>query len=436
MTSEKWCLASGDGHVGAPTPVYKDYLEKRLHPAFDEYLASHKWRWSPASPHSYFPTSFHNKFHGTEGFDPMIGTALTWDANLRLKAMDQGGIACDVFNPDDQSSNDPPFGSGLANAAVEGESGAGTYPPEMVRMGARAYNRWLADFCSADFDRLRGLIVLGTLDDVNWCVDEIHRAYESGLTTGILLPLEYYLPLYHHPRYDILWEACVELDLGVEVHLSKGTPSYLGDDPWTERFMWGFEANWFAQRPLWTMILGGVLERYPTLRLVFTELGMNWVAPLLAQLDNDFSFRMEMNASREGLKRRVDLSLTPAEYWERQCFVTHSASQKPEDFTGEQFDKTPNVVWGADLGHAEGIWPYAGFPGFGIEGLDLPGANLTPIDKVLHGLLGGRTVEKMRPVLTENFFRAYPNVSRERLQATVDRIGPTTAELGLVVDSA
>ena len=421
MADEKWCVACGDGHVGAPTAVYRDYLEQRLHRQFDEFLETHKWRWSPVSEDSFFGVDFHDKFRGTEGYDPQVGTALAWDPALRLKAMDRGGIACEVLNPDDQNSNDPPFGSGLANAAVDGEN----YPPELVRMGARAYNRWLAEFCSADPNRLRGLVLLGTLDDVNWCVEEVYRAYEAGLTTGILLPLEYYLPLYHHPRYDILWQACVDLDLSIEVHVSKGNPNYLGEDPFTERFLWGYEAMWFAKRPLWSMIVGGILERYPTLRLVFTEMGMDWVAPLLAELDWNFAFyRGPMRASREGLKRRVDLSLKPSEYWQRQCFVTHSSNQVSKEFSGELFDQTPNMVYGSDLGHAEGIWPYAGFPGARYD-------HSEPIEGFIKSLLGGLPAEKMRPYLTDNFFRAYPNVERSALQRTVDRIGSTANDLGL-----
>ena len=421
MADEKWCIASGDGHVGAPTPVYRDYLEKRLHRQFDEFFETHKWRWSPVSEDCFFPEGFHDKFRGTEGYDPQIGHSVTWDPELRLKAMDQGGIACEILNPDDQSSNDPPFGSGLANAAVQGEN----YPPELVRMGARAYNRWLADFCSTDPDRLCGLILLGSLDDVNWCVEEIYRAYESGLTAGILLPLEYYLPLYHHPRYDILWEALVELDLTVEVHVSKGTPSYLGEDPFTERFLWGYEASWFAKRPLWSMIIGGTFERYPTLRIAFTEMGMDWVAPLLAELDFNYSvFSGPMKASREGVKRRVDLSMKPSEYWQRHCFVTHSSYQVSKEFSGELFDKTPNMVYGSDLGHAEGTWPYAGFPGANYP-------HSTSIEGFLPSLLGGLPAEQVRPVLTDNFFKAYPNVKRGPLQPTVDRIGPTADEMDL-----
>ena len=186
-----------------------------------------------------------------------------------------------MLNPDDQNSNDPPFGSGIANTALCAEE----FTPDLVRAGARSYNRWLADFCSADPKRLLGLTILGTLDDVNWCVEELHRAHAGGLTTGVLLPLDYYLPLYHHKRYDMLWEACIELNLTIQVHISKGNPVYHSDDPVTELMMATWEAKWYGQRPLWCLIFGGVFDRYPDLRVGFAEFGCDWVAPLLSKLD-------------------------------------------------------------------------------------------------------------------------------------------------------
>jgi predicted TIM-barrel fold metal-dependent hydrolase len=430
VSKDRVCLASGDGHVGAPTEIYRDYLERRLHDAFDEFAAEHLQRWSPASAESYVPANFHDKFLGTDGFDPARGSPVTWDAELRLKALDQGGIACETLFPDDQNRNDAPFGSGLVPAKIV--AGTAQYPPELVRAGARAYNRWLADFCSADPDRLRGLTLLGTLDDVNWCVEEITRAHETGLRTGIVLPLEYYQPLYHHRRYDMLWDCCVELDLSVAVHIGGGQPTYLGEDPWVERFMSVFEAYFFAQRPLWSMMFGGVLERFSTLRLVFTEMGVDWVVPLLDKLASDFSFTMPMQASRH-TDRRVELSLTPAEYWRRQCFVAHSAGQKRSEFEGDEFDRVPNMVWGADVGHGEGIWPVVGFPRpVGVaENFRIDVAELTPISGAVKDLLGGLPGTTLRPYLEQNFFHAYPNIDRRRLDAVVERIGPSTAELGL-----
>lgn len=420
-------LASADGHVGCPTVRYRDYLEKRLHPAFDDYLAAHRWRWTPLSKDSLFPSNFNDKFLGTEGFDPSVGSPVAWDPSLRLRALDQGGIVCEVLHPDDQNSNDPPFGSGLANAPVAGSSGTEGYPPDLVRAGARAYNRWVADFCSADDRRLLGLIVLGTLDDVNWCVEEIDRAYQSGLRTGVLLPLEYYLPLYHHPRYDMLWDACAERNLTVDIHVSKGHPSYLGDDPRTERFMYAFESTWYAQRPLWSLIFGGVLERWPDLRLTFTEMGVDWVAPLLERLDiRGHRFDGAMNAM-DGYAPKFQLSLSPSEYWSRQCYVGHSTEQRRDQFEGATYDGVPNMMWGADTAHSEGIWPVAS----GVPYLEYTSPTV-PIEDAVKTLLGGLPAVRILPYLQDNFFRAFPSVERGMLAGVSERLGMSIESLGLV----
>jgi predicted TIM-barrel fold metal-dependent hydrolase len=328
--------------------------------------------------------------------------------------------------------NDPPFGAGLANATVEGPDGANSYPPGLVRAGARAYNRWLADFCSADPDRLRGVTAVGTMDDVVWVVDEIHRAYESGLRTGLLLPLDYHLPQYHHPRYDIVWEACSELGLSLVTHVSRGHPDYMGDDPRVQFVLYGFEAFWYAQRPIWRLIAGGVFERFPELRLVVTELGVRWVAPLLQGLDINVTAFPGMQAEQRP-DRTPPLSMLPSEYWARQCFVTHSTSQHREHFEGEAFDAVPNMVFGTDIGHAEGWWPSFGFPPPVPDGLAGPevGLPVLPPQDMVRTLWRGLPATKLLPYLETNFFRAYPNVDRVALQAVVDRVGPTRAELGL-----
>jgi predicted TIM-barrel fold metal-dependent hydrolase len=431
MTDERICLASADGHVGPPTLVYRDYLEPWEQPLFDEYYAKHIWRWSPQSEDSFFPPETNAKFWDTEGFDPERGTALAWDPELRLKAMDQAMIPCDVFFPDDQSTNDPPWGSGLASAAVIGETGSPKYARELVRAGARAYNRWLAEFCSVDPARLRGMTILGTLDDVLWCCQEVRRAYDAGLQTGVMLPLEYYLPALHHPRYEPLWRTCSELNLPVASHIATGHPDYLGEDPLVIRFMYG-EGDFFAKRPISQLILGGVLERFPNLRLVITELGVGWLPMTLAGLDAAFEMWPDMRASRE-VPRKVNFSMKPSEYWQRQCFIAHTTAQRTHEFEGEFYDSVPNMVFGADIGHFEGWWPVFGFPnapkGQPAIFADLP---VLPVEQTYKAIWGGLEAKRILPYLEDNFFRLYQNVDRKALQPVVDRIGPTPAEIGLV----
>jgi len=430
IPEQRVCLASADGHVGAPTAVYRDYLEKRLHPAFDDYAARHRYRWSVQSNRSFLPRIFNSKMWDTEGFDPAIGTPAVWDPDLRLKVLDQMLVACEVLIPDEQNMNDAPFDAGLSPATVDTIDGTAGYPWELVRAGARAYNRWLADFCSTDPRRLLGATILGKLDDVVWCADEVERAYESGLRTAVVLPLHSDLPLYHHPRYDPLWQVCSELGLPVISHVGSGHPLYLGDDPAVQLYFFSHDMGWHAKRPVECLIIGGVLERFPDLHLVPAEIGVDWVAPLLETLDTAAS-SYAGQASIDDSPRRVRLSATPSEYWRRQCFVVHSVHQQRAEFEGEAFAAVPNMIFGMDTGHAEGNWPFMG-PPQALFNPDADPADRVPCDEFATTLLHGLPAAEMLSFLQDDFFRAFPNVDRHALDDVVERIGPTTTELGLI----
>lgn len=217
----KICLGSADGHVGPPTAVYKQYLEKTLHGEFDEFYRGHIWRWAAQSKDSFLPEEFNAKMWDSEGFDPEYGSPVAWDPQFRLKVQDEAQLSCEVFFPDDQNGNEPPWGAGLAACTIGGPHGTDA-SPGLVRAGARAYNRWLAEFCAPDPNRLRGITLMATFEDPVATVDEIRRAYDDGLRTGIMLPLDYYEPYLHHPRYDMIWDTCQELDLSLVIHISPG----------------------------------------------------------------------------------------------------------------------------------------------------------------------------------------------------------------------
>jgi hypothetical protein len=173
-----------------------------------------------------------------------------------------------------------------------------------------------------------------------------------------------------------------------------------------------------------------VLERFPDLRLVITELGVHWVAPLLHGLDANFTAFPGMQAEQH---EHSPLTMLPSDYWKRQCFVTHSTSQHREHFEGNAFATTPNMVFGTDIGHAEGWWPTFGFPEpvpDGLAGFEV-GLPVRPADVMVREMWRDLPATDVVPYLEGNFFRAFPNVDRAALQPVVDRIGPTVSELGL-----
>ena len=72
------------------------------------------------------------------------GLLAAYDSDYRNKVLDIEGVAAEVLFPDADVLGTgriaaSPFGSGLAG-------GAGN-APELALAGAKAHNRWLADFC-------------------------------------------------------------------------------------------------------------------------------------------------------------------------------------------------------------------------------------------------------------------------------------------------
>jgi len=396
MTSPSLLLVSADGHVGPPTEKYRHYLDPGLENEFDAFVATHKYRWTAERDESFFRRAARNRQRSSSrvasgGLDSLF------DPDRRLKELDEDGVVAEVLFPDDQNLNTPPWLAGIAPQGLDR-----VYPPSLRLAGARAYNRWLAEFCGAASERLIGMIALGSLDDVDAAVREVRRAHASGLSRGILLPLDYYLPLYHHARYEPLWSICEELELVVTVHGSDGGPHWYGEGLRASA-IYLTEVMWYAHRPLWCLILGGVFDCHPDLRVAFTEQGSSWVPPLLAQLD----------ASAESTFMRwteeTPLSMKPSDYFSRHCVIGNSILT-PAEITDRHAVGINNLAWGSDFPHYESQWPHTK-------------------DRLVE-LFAGVPTEESRSILGENLVDFY-RLDRSALLRLADQIGPTPAELGL-----
>ena len=227
------------------------------------------------------------------------------------------------------------------------------------------------------------------------------RAHADGLTQGVLLPLEYHLPLVHHPRYEPFWQVCSELDLTVAVHLGDGSPHWVGDDEWAFAIVI-METFFFAHRPLWCLVFGGVLERHPELRVVFTEQGADWLPGIVGQMDGIAKGNIWRSAHEKPMKH------LPSELFHRQCFVANSIMQRREIDMREAIGMDV-LIWGSDFGHHEGQWP-------------------TTRER-MRVLFEGVPEAEVRAIVGENFLRAYP-IDASGLAGLVGEIGPTAADLG------
>jgi predicted TIM-barrel fold metal-dependent hydrolase len=114
------------------------------------------------------------------------------------------------------------------------------------------------------------------------------------------------------------------------------------------------EVVWWAVRPLWFLVWGGVFERHPRLKLAITESTTVWVPEALALMDQRYS---ETHYSAKLGDYRSHLKLKPSEYFHRNVFLGASCMPRREAEMRHQIG-VPNIMWGSDYPHPEGTWPH------------------------------------------------------------------------------
>ncbi|MCY4426105.1 MAG: amidohydrolase family protein [Halieaceae bacterium] len=338
---DRYLILSTDGHAGLPMERYKDYLESKYHAAFDQALPIQREQTRKAEENLLI-AEFNDKWR--EGIEDDLKGA--WDGTVRNRVINGDGVAGEVLFPDGiTEQNAPPFGAGL-----------GLKPwgidPELQWAGARAHNRWIAEFCSEEPVRRVGLAIVLMLYDVDEALAEVKWAHEHGLK-GILIPaLMGDRDGYNHPKYYPIWEYCQEHNMVVHTH-SGPSPDYDYSLPGAMG-VFLTEFAWWAARPMWYMIFGGVFELFPRLKFVLTEVSEFWVPHLLELMDVRASVK---HTSGKLGDFRSNLTLTPSEYFRRNCWVGASALFDEGSTAVRHQIGIDRVMWGTDYPHPEGSWP-------------------------------------------------------------------------------
>jgi predicted TIM-barrel fold metal-dependent hydrolase len=234
-----------------------------------------------------------------------------FDAVAQLRAMDQEGIDVTVLYPS----------RGLF---------VNSYPdmdPAFSLAIARAYNNWLADFCQAgDSRRMYGAAML-PIQDVDVAIREARRAVtELGFKAIFLRPNPPRPGVYwHQAAFDPLWE--VIQDLGIPVGFHEGVASHMptvgtdrfGDDQFALQHACSHSLE--QMLAVEAMTLGGVLARFPRLKVAFLEGNGSWLPFWLWRLDEHWE--------NPGKYENPALALRPSEYFHRQCFVSLECEEWP-----------------------------------------------------------------------------------------------------------
>jgi predicted TIM-barrel fold metal-dependent hydrolase len=335
-----YLVISSDGHAGPPADVYREYLDPEFRAAFDEHQAA-------VEAGRMVNTAFVEEWDEETGDRDMRSG---YDPAVRDAILDQEGVAAEVLFPDADVLGtgrlaSSPFGSGLGSATG--------VDPANVQAGARAHNRWLVDFCATNPVRRLGVAVVPVTTGVDDAVAQVHAAAGRGLR-GVLIPTRWFdAPAYLDPGYDPFWAACAETGLVLHTHSGAGPADY----PLGPGFLsiYAAEAWWWAARPFWVLVLSGVFERHPGLRYSVAENGAWWVPDIVQRMDE--KWEGAHNTRKFGDAFRLDLSMKPSDYVDRNCFFAAS-TPGVDEIERRHAIGVGNLLWGNDLPHPEGTYPH------------------------------------------------------------------------------
>ena len=209
----------------------------------------------------------------------------------------------------------------------------------------RAYNDWLAEYCAYAPDRLHGLALL-SLWDVDAGVRELERCAALGMKGAMIWGYPPDDRPYYAPMYDRLWAAAQDLDLPLSLHIVTG----MGEESRVDfraaavRYMHLVHE---VQRSISQLVLGGVLERFPRVRIVAAECDIAWL-PHWVQ-------RMDHAQQKFGAMMDVPLSMAPSDYVRRQVWLTFTDDELGA--AGLQEMGADAVMWGSDFPHTDSTWP-------------------------------------------------------------------------------
>lgn len=337
-------LVSADDHVQEDRNLWQDRLPARLRERAprgvtrpDGYAA---WAWG-----SNEPQIFGSNVWAGRDIPPGQDISLvrweeihpaTYDAQERLRAMDQDHIQAAVLYPN------------FARAFIGIWLGGDHSDAELNLACIRAYNEWIAEFAQADPKRLIPIGIV-PLDSVDNAVKEIEWMAKLGIRGALIPPMPSATEYWNEPEFEPLWAALSDANISINLHVGNIPAVQLKSGAHGAQ-----EARFCLNRylmgmPLMYILWSGIFDRYPNLKLVCVESDVGWIAYLKDRADwvfKNFEWRWHHPPT---LKKH------PSEY-----FGSHIMATFQEDRAGilaRDLIGVDAICWATDFPHPETTWP-------------------------------------------------------------------------------
>jgi uncharacterized protein len=224
--------------------------------------------------------------------------------------------------------------------------------PAYALAHARAYNRWIEEFCAGSGGRLFPVAHL-VLGDAAEAARELRRAVHAGARGGFLLPFTLSGVPHGHPDHDPLYAAAEELDVPIAIHTGVDPPARdlhhrFAGLTWPEGVHHGI---WYlqlmfaqaVQQAFSTFFLHATFDRFPRLKLVVLEAGAGWLGYWLDRMD---AF------ARGSLRVTLPLRELPSTYVRRQCWVSGDPDERSLPAV-VRYVGDDRFLWATDYPHSD-----------------------------------------------------------------------------------
>ncbi len=255
---------------------------------------------------------------------------------------------------------------------------AGYRDLDFVEAQANAYNRWLADYCHHAPKQLFGIATI-VQTDLDRAIRMVKQARELGHVGVFMRPN----PSIDgkqlcDPVYDPLWATLQDLgmtigfhpflandlpgacrDMGFGTFVAPGAkPMQTAPGDGEQTGLVGIRNIFFSQAlsnvfdmktTLAMLICGGVLERFPKLKVIFLEANGGWIVPWLERLDHHFEiFPWDV----------PQMKMKPSDYFKRQCWISFDPDESTLRFTAEhKLVGADRIIWASDYPHPDAKIP-------------------------------------------------------------------------------
>jgi len=237
MATKRIAVFDGDSHVVEPLELWTKYIE----PEYRTLGKSALWR-EEGKFGSYLKVNgkmFRDTMNSNIPRHAIWRPGMTWDKVGQLDPNTRHAMTEGASNPEAR----------LKHMNAMGVDQAFLYPtwfaegfhlvedPDVAYALARAYNKWIADFCKAGPDRLFAAAMV-PLQNMDYAVEELRRVSKIPCFRGAFIrPMFIEGRYFTHPYYDPLWAELESLGITAAVHPTAGlwNPEWTSHGPFFEK---------------------------------------------------------------------------------------------------------------------------------------------------------------------------------------------------------